>query len=198
MITDFNDDELYRLQTKLDMLIKCKRIQELGYEYEPDKYIYLDHSVEDGYEPTDYVEFLNTILAPIIDYGFCEYTENVDKDLLESLQIIVPTSDYDTDSIIGMTLKLANKFIDEFVDKNLDQSILKEAAKNHLDEQHHTFVESNVDYTQVVLDKREKALYLVIPDEYIAIDEYVDGMINFLLVLHKALKTEIKNSKEVA
>ena len=198
MITDFNEDELYRVQTKLDMLMKCKIIQNLGYEYEQDKYIYLDHSVEDGYEPTDHVEFLNTILAPIIDNGFCDYTNNLDEELLEYLDIIIPTSDYDTDSIVGMTFKFVNKFIDEFIEKNLDENILKEAAENHLNGHNYCCGDSSIDFTQVLLDKKEKALYLIVPDEYVAIDEYVDAMLNFLFDLHSALKNKSENIKEVA
>lgn len=186
MITDYNEDELYRLEVKLDMLMKCKRIEELGYNYEPDKYIYLNHVVEDGYEPVDQVEFISTILAPIIDYGTCDYTSNMDMDLLKSLNVDIPYSDYDTDCVIGMTIKMVNKYVDKYIDNNLDAKKLIDAAKTHIN-----YIcgwgESNVDYIQVILDKKEKALYLVIPDEYIDIGEFTEGIIRFLNVLHEAI-----------
>lgn len=194
MITDYNEDELYRLEVKLDTLMKCKIIESLGYCYEPDKYIYLDHNVEDGYEPVDQVEFIRTILDPVIGCGECDYTGNFDLDLLKSLDIEIPYSDYDTDCVIGMTIKMVNKYINKYIDNNLDEKILIDTAIKHINSTY-CCGESNVDITQAVLDKKEKALYLVIPDEYIDIGDFMDSIIIFLNVLHKEIN---KDKREIA
>ena len=194
MITDFNEDELYRLQAKLDMLMKYKRIESLGYHYEPDTYIFLDPTVEDGYEPVDQVEFISSALAPVIDCGFCDYTANVDENLLKRLNIEIPYSDYDDTAIVGITLKLDNDQIDKFIDKKLDQSILQRMAREHFDECTYCCCESSVDIVQTVLDKEDKALYIVLPYEYMAIEEFIEQMVQFLndlqieLLLHKESK----------
>lgn len=194
MITDFNEEELERLQVKLDMLMKCKRIESLGYKYEPYNYIYLDHTVQDGYEPVDQIDFITSVLTPVIDYGTCIYTSDMDEEVLKGLNIEIPYSDYDTDIITGMTIKFVNTYVDEYIDKNLDEKILKKIAKEHMDGCF-GYGDCSIDITQVALDKQEKALYIIIPDEYIAMDEFIESMIRFLDAFHAELD---KTNEEVA
>lgn len=194
MITDFNEDELNRLRVKLEMLMKYKRIEALGYHYEPDKYIFLDPTVDDGYEPIDQVDFISSALAPVIDYGFCEYTANLDEEHMKNLGIEIPFSDYDDTAIVGITLKFVNKQVDDFIDKKLDKDILKRLAKTHFDECVNYYGESSIDMVQAILDENEKALYMIFPYEYMDIEDFIEQILCFLtdldteLLLHKENK----------
>lgn len=191
---DINDDELERLYGKLEMLSNCLRIRALGYCYYEGTYITIDPRAEDGgYGGFDQIEFLVGVLGSSIGEGCCDTNEAL-RDELISIGAKIPYSTYDSDCINGVTLKIDNDVISKFHKYGLMTKEFVHESVQSIEDECCLCEESTVTNIQMIYNSY---LYIVVPEEYFAIECFFSAYCSILERIHKEVEEYEKEMNKV-
>lgn len=192
---ELNEEEIDKLHSKLHMLEKCCDIIDLGFKYKEEDCVIIDVFAEEGgyYGPTE-LDMIETIIRPTVEDG--EIGSNCNNmDLLKEICAAIPYSTYDEDSVVGFYVHIDNYITKKFIsynltpDKNVEIAIKRMKGINW-------YNESTVEDIQIIF--RKEGLYIIYPEEYACVDEYIDSYTLFLSSMKEQVEDYENNLKEEA
>lgn len=182
---NLNEEEIDRLHSKLYMLEKCCDIIDLGFKYKENDCVIIDiFAGEGGYSGPTELDIIETIIRPTIEDGEIGFNYN-NVDLLKEISAEIPYSTFDDETINGFFVHIDNYITKKFIFYNLTPDENVKMAIKRMKETN-WYNESSVEDTQIII--KEKGVYIIYPEEYACVDEYIDS---YTLIL-SSMKEQIE------
>lgn len=191
-----NDEEITRLHGKLILLTSCIKIKEMGYRYNDNECVILDiYATDNGYGSVDEYEIIHSIIRPTLGDEGTTFYNGDETPLLESIGAKVPINIYDKKEIVGYTIYSTSAIAKKFFEYKLKpDSSTTYAIKSFSDNL--IYYESNVETVQIIF--QSEGLYIVCPEPYIYVEEFLDSYLYFLENITRQVEQHEESMKEEA